>query len=478
MDPVYLLKKKVRVEIEMLKLIMPGEKVVVGVSGGPDSLCLLHILKKIGEEIGFTIYATSLNHRFRGMESENEAEFVRIVSEEWGIPCSIESIDVPAFCKEKRLSKQVGARIIRYRFFYDIAKSIGAAKIAIAQTADDQAETFLMRLLRGAGVLGLSGIPVLREDIIIRPLLRIRRAEILEYLKRENISFITDSSNIKPIYMRNKIRLELIPTLAKEYNPNITDVLNREAEILSIENDFLDTYTLEIIDRLRVKREEKGISLDLNLLSSLHDAIKRRVLRWAIKEIKGDMNGISFNHIMNGINIIEGGNTGNRIDLPDSIAIQREYDILRVSICEKEMEVGDDMPPFAINVPGETYIPFFNMLIKVCYAERIVYSKNRKNIACFDSDKLTMPLMIRGKTDGDIFYPDGMGGHRKKLQDFFVDEKIPRRERKRIPLLVSPYGIIWVIGKRLDIRYIARKDKKDLLVVESFEKRKENKCYG
>ncbi|OGW14579.1 MAG: tRNA lysidine(34) synthetase TilS, partial [Nitrospirae bacterium GWA2_42_11] len=218
------LLKKVRDTIACHNMLRYGDSVVVGVSGGPDSVCLLYILNELKEDYNLSLHIAHLHHGFRGSEADEDVRFVQSLSKSLGVPAHIDHIDVPSYIKKTKLSKQAGAREVRYRFFNRLADDIGADKIALGHTADDQAETFLMRLLKGSGLHGLTGISPVR-DRIIRPLIDISSDEIKGYLSERDIRYRIDSSNLSPVYLRNKIRLELIPYLAKEYNPNIMDTL-------------------------------------------------------------------------------------------------------------------------------------------------------------------------------------------------------------------------------------------------------------
>ncbi|WDT71032.1 MAG: tRNA lysidine(34) synthetase TilS [Candidatus Manganitrophus sp.] len=225
---------------------------MVGVSGGADSVCLLHLLRQLSSRRHLTLHVAHLNHGFR-TEAAQEADFVQRLCDGWKIPATLSSLPVPRICKERHLSKQEGAREVRYAFLKEVAGATGARWIALGHTADDQAETFLMRLLRGSGSQGLGAIPRMRDGMIIRPLLSISRKQIVDELSREEIPFIEDPSNRQEIYLRNRVRHRLLPLL-EEYNPKVKQTFFRETELLQEENDFLTRYTEELIPQLGIEK--------------------------------------------------------------------------------------------------------------------------------------------------------------------------------------------------------------------------------
>jgi len=250
-------------------LVRPEDKIVVAVSGGADSICLLHLFLKSG--FLSSLHVAHLNHGFRA-ESDQEAVFVANLCESWGVPCTVAKRNVLETCKELHLSKQEGARLVRYEFLHEVAEAQGAHFIALGHTADDQVETILINRLRGAGVSGLRGIMQSREDkghVIIRPMLSITRNEIIAELKEAKISFVEDASNQDRRYLRNKVRHELIPLLS-EYNPRIKQALLRETALLSDEDDFMETHLTSLLPKLNPIFDNSSVSFDLTLFLSLH----------------------------------------------------------------------------------------------------------------------------------------------------------------------------------------------------------------
>ncbi len=473
--------RKVNRDIVKSSLISKGDRIVVALSGGPDSMAMLHILTVLYQELDISLHIAHLDHQFRGLQSQKDSEFIRSYADRLCLPVTIESIDVPAFARKNRLSAQAAAREIRYKFLFKVAREVGGTKIALGHTSNDQAETVLARLLRGAGSRGLSGIPVYGRGMIIRPLLSVSRAEIIDYLNRTNIPFLNDPTNEKPIYLRNRIRHELLPLLAERYSPGIYDILNREAEILCMENEFLSQYSSGILDNIVSDSSagslgERGLELDLGLFSKHHTAVKRRVILEAVRRVKGDVDNISFVQIDETLRMADKGRIGAVITFPGRVRIRRGYNRIIVSL-------GGDLVPSArqsalcigigeernlvLPVPGRVSLePTLTEIEASIMEGPFIYSGGAGKGASFDLEMFSSPLFIRNRRRGDILYPLGMGGKKKKLHDIFIDMKIPLEERGGIPLLVSPEGILWVMGVRQDDRFKVRDGTKRTLLVK------------
>lgn len=332
-----ILKEKIKKTIARYNMLSKGDTVLVGVSGGPDSMALLYLLMDIKDEYGISLKIAHLNHGFRE-EAAEEAEFVRERAVFLGLEAVLRFIDVPAIKEREGLSSQEAARDARYAFFEEAAVETGANKVALAHTSDDQAETVLIRLLRGSGPLGLSGIPAIRgqrsgvmgqQPIIIRPLIDCSRREIEGFLSERNIPFVTDSSNLKMDYMRNRVRMELIPFL-EGYNPNIKETLTRTALLARQDNQFLDMEADKIYKALSIRQAAVGsqeITMDFKAIRGLHPAIASRVIRNVIEGVKGDMKRISFQHIAEILNLMDLGEGRWSLHLPD-VTVSREHDKL------------------------------------------------------------------------------------------------------------------------------------------------------
>lgn len=444
---------------------------MVGVSGGADSVCLLHLLRQLSSHHKFILHVAHLNHGFRP-EAEQEADFVKRLCEDWDIPITLSSLPVPRICKERHLSKQEGAREIRYAFLKEVAGAVGARWIALGHTADDQAETFLMRLLRGAGLQGLGAIPRMREGMIIRPLLMVSRGQILDELSREQIPFIEDPSNQQELYLRNRVRHRLLPLL-QEYNPKVKETFFREAELLQEENDFLTRYTEELLPNLGIERKGAAVSFDLECLRSLHPALQRRIVRWGLDQLHPGLKGIGFHHIETVVFKALAVQTGKVYPLPHHLWVEKGYTklFLRKGALKEGTEETSppSLQPAVILSPSSSPIdlPAWGLRLTVSlYRNRERFPVFSTCVASFDFDRISNPLTVRGWRSGDRFVPTGMRG-RKKLQDLFVDAKIPKSQRALIPLLTCPEGILWVIGLRMDGRFLATDKSKAVLIVEA-----------
>lgn len=464
----YRVLQKVRETVTRHNMLERGDKVLVGVSAGPDSVCLLHVLKELKEEYGLSLYIAHLHHGFRGSEADEDVRFVQDMGESLGIPVHIEYADIPSYIKRAGLSKQAGAREVRYRFFYRVADEAGADRIALGHTADDQAETFLMRLLRGSGGPGLSGIPPVRERII-RPLIDIYREEIRQFLSERGIRYRIDSSNLSPVYLRNKIRLELIPYLSKEFNPNIMDTLLRNLKILRDEEIFLDENVRKIYPGMLVSASKESVTFDAWKYASLALPIRRRMLRHAIESIAGEgAVALSFRHIEDSLSLLDGDREG-EVHLPCGLIVKRDRETFGVYLKTAEAPVRPYT--YDVAIPGETPVPEVGITIRTAILDSSAYEKQEEGDdpykAFFDLGKFSFPLIIRRREKGDLFCPKGMAGHKKKIKEYFIDRKIPRRERDKIPVLVSPEGILWVVGYRTDDRFRVTPDTKKILDVKA-----------
>ena len=310
------------------KMFRSGDKVLVGLSGGADSVALLHILFSLKNKFSIKVGAVHLNHCLRGQESERDEQFAMDMAEKLDVPFYHGKIDVKKFCKKNKLSLEDAARQVRYDFFEKIAKKNGYSKIAVGHHADDNAELILMNILRGSGPSGLSGILPVRNLKIVRPLIELTRVKILEFLDLKNILYITDSSNNDQTFLRNRVRLSLIPFLKESFNPSIVETLNRTGAIIRSENQWFSDEVTPIFEEVVIKRDEKKIKLSIIALKKVHPAAVRRIIRMAIKAIKGDLKRISQGHVDNIIEQVEKGSHGKNLDLPDRIQAKINYGYL------------------------------------------------------------------------------------------------------------------------------------------------------
>lgn len=452
--------EKVLTTIQKYSMLSQGDSVLIGLSGGPDSVCLLSILNSLKTTLGIHLFAAYIDHGLRPDETPHEIEFCKNMCSANNIPFQTKPIDVFSYSKKMGMSKQEAARDLRYQVLDGIALELGINKIALGHNADDQAETVLMRLFRGAGPSGLSGIPAMRGHII-RPLIEVERIEIEEFLDTEKICFMTDSSNLKEDYLRNKIRRLMMPEI-KKINMDFIKTVSRTADIIRDEERYFSLLVTKTLMKLISRKGDNHIELFIAPLEIMDTVILRRVLRRAIDETRG-LRGISFIHIEDIITLIKTGKSGDRIYLPEGARAIKKYSTLLIT-SEKPVMLG----VYTFDSPGDVVLKEISMVIrsKIINISEFDYNKCLiRNIVFIDADKVSFPLIIRSRRHGDYFYPIGFG-NRKKIQDYFVDEKIPRDERDSVPLITSNDNIVWVVGHRLDERYKVEKHTKRILQLE------------
>ncbi|MBI4400175.1 MAG: tRNA lysidine(34) synthetase TilS [Nitrospirae bacterium] len=445
------------------RLFAPGERLLVAVSGGPDSVALLSILAELAISWDLALQAVHINHGLRGTESETDARFVANLCGRMGIPLTCERVSLAVSSgRLKGRSLQEVAREARYTAMHRVGEALGVDKIAVGHTADDQAETLVMWMLRGAGTAGLAGIPPSREPLFIRPLLEISRADILSYLRSRELEFREDSSNTKPLYLRNRIRQELLPVL-KRFNPAILDVLKRQAEILREEDLCLEQLVSMHLARMTHEGADGEMVLDRKAMLTLPVALQRRMIRSLLRRTSGVMKGPTFGAVRTVLERIVHGRSGSALTVHGAF-VAREYEKVRFRSSQLVPHAtqslgaaGEDVEKgLVLPVPSTIRWPLTGQTIRVCLGSAHPTDtppRMGRNVAIFDADRLTMKLVVRPWLPGDAFYPFGMHGQRKKLQDYFADIKLPREERRRIPLLVAPEGILWIGGLRSDERF-------------------------
>ncbi|HHY42159.1 MAG TPA: tRNA lysidine(34) synthetase TilS [Thermoanaerobacterales bacterium] len=447
--------------IKKYNMVKEGDKVIVGVSGGPDSVCLLHLFNKFRRQLGILLYVAHLDHMFRGKESEEDARFVETLCHNWNIPFFSDKVDVPAYAKKSGLSPEDAARRVRYEFFREVKEQVDAQKIATGHNQNDHEETILMNILRGTGLDGLIGIEAVRESFI-RPLIEVQRADIEKYLEQENIPFRIDATNLTTDYFRNSLRLELIPIIRKKYCPHFGQSLRRLSEITKRDLAFLKQET-ERAKANTVRYHSEKVIIDIGEFLKQHEAIKYRLVRAAVEKLSGDVKDFEIRHAELLVDFIEKSPTGSRIDLPKNLQGIKEYDTIILS------KASHDEGPeyhYVLKVPGEISIKEIGINVKAYIKpkEEIKITADA-NIARLDFDKVDSSLIIRNRFPGDRFKPLGGKGF-KKLKDFFIDEKVPRRKRNLVPIIEAKGNIVWVGGMRIDDRFKVTGETKTVLVIE------------
>ena len=448
--------------VRQQQLFVPGQHLLVAVSGGPDSIALLSLLHRLARPWGLTLTAAHCNYGLRGAESDGDEMFVSTFCKERQLPLVIHR---PKLVKRRRRSSlQATARDERYDFMKRLAHKVGADGIAVGHTANDQAETVLMWLLRGAGMAGMTGMLYAREDRIIRPLLAATREEVMAYLDHEGLTYRRDSSNDKPLYYRNRIRKELLPVITG-LAPAAVRLLQRQADLLREDERYLAEATNELT-RTLVSSDSRGVQrVDRQALIELPVALQRRLVRAILRTFDGEGRASSLQVVESVRRIFLKGRSGARLILRHVLVIPDQTSV-RFSPWaggNHGYEAGSgqgESEILTLPVPSTVYWARTNQQIQVQImihqaAEALGRAPSQGRVL-FDADRFSEPLLVRAWQDGDRFSPHGMKGRSKKLQDFFTDRKVARRERGKIPLLVAPEGILWVVGMQQDERFIIR----------------------
>ncbi len=436
------------------KLIRDGEIVLVAVSGGADSLALLYGLHALHTQLRCHPHVVHLNHRLRP-EADTDATFVRQHAEHLNLPCTIQEVDVSRLAKQGKRSLETAGRNARYQFYDALCSETDATKVALGHHQDDIAETVLMNLIRGSGTDGLKGIMPVRDMKFIRPLIEFTRQQIEAFLTSIDVVPRQDATNTDTRYLRNRIRHELIPRLENNYNPNIKAALNRTADVLGTESEYLNTITRTAFEACRIQTGQETIILDREKFRQHHLALQRRILRQSVSKMLGAISDLYFAHCNAMLNLIEGDTPNAVLPLPNGLQFRRAYQ--RIIFERKTTEIGNFSYPIA--TVGKTLIAALNAEINAELGDsasgRTRTPPNGKFEAIFDYQKLrkvfaepfpeAIPLTLRNRRQGDRFQPYGMQGT-KKIKDFLIDAKVPRHERNHIPLLVCGDVVLWVIG--------------------------------
>ncbi len=431
--------------IDRYDLLSQGDRLVVGVSGGVDSMVLLHLLNSCRVTFDLSLIVAHVNHGLRPQEAEEEAHLVRKECERLDLPFEFGTFDAREFQRVGKFSLQEAARRLRFYFFEQVLRKHGAEKIALGHHADDQIETFLLRLMRGTGLQGLKGMLPIREGKVIRPLLEVWRDEIEEFAVKNRIPFLTDSSNLKRDYLRNRLRLSLIPLLEKEYQPKFKEILLRTAAILREENDYLEREAEKAYQSL-VNEREGIFSFRYDAYRSLHSSMQRRVLKKVLRRLYGEEGEGSETTRL--FEKLRQAPPSFLLEFPSGISIEKRYEL--ISFARKKVET---IPPFEVELlsPGRTFV---KEIAREVVAEEIRVESScerpwRSSEAAFmDQELLQFPLRIRNFRPGDRFHPLGARGS-QKLKEFFIDHKIPRFERPKVPLIISGSEIVCVLGHRI-----------------------------
>lgn len=478
------LRRQVRETIARYELLSAGETVVVGVSGGADSLCLLHVLRALAGDLDLALHVGHLHHGLRGAEAEADAALVASLCQDWGLPCTVARADVPVLARQGRLSIEEAARQARYCFLGDLARSLGAGAVAVAHQADDQVETVLMHLLRGAGLAGLRGMrPLARLDELrlgqadppplrlIRPLLEVTRQQVAAYCRAHGLTPRYDRSNLDTTHYRNRLRHELLPIL-EGYNPAIRQVLRRTAEAVAADHALLRAVLDEAWARVVRRETDEAIMLDRAAFRDEPLALRRSLLREAIHRLRRSLRNINWVHVEDAVRLAERGRAGDAATLPGGLALTLGYDDLTLASAGY-VPPQEDAPrleaPLAVPLEGVTPLPGGRWVLRTRLLPRQALPDDWSRqpdpyLAYLDADLLDAPLALRPRRAGDWLVPLGLGG-RQKVGDLMTNCKVPRAQRDAVPLLTCGDDIAWVVGYRLDARYAISPETRTVLCV-------------
>jgi tRNA(Ile)-lysidine synthase len=441
-----MIEDKFNEAVKEYQMFEPGDVVLVAVSGGVDSTALLHLLYAHSEKLKLSLHIAHLNHLLRKGDADLDVRFVEGLAQRLNLPVTVEAVDVAALAKQEKIGIEEAARGARYEFFARTAERIGASRIAVAHTADDNVETFLMRLLRGAGLKGLCGIPPKRGKIV-RPIIKAWRREIEDYVGALKLVPRRDHTNYESKYMRNSVRLKLIPQL-KIYNLNIKEIILQTILLLTEDSLYLENKAAAVLAEVQKEAPAGEIRLDLARLKNIDPALHGRLLRLAVAEVKGDLNQLAFAHIRAIMDKL-GSTEKWELHLPGGFFAQGG---------REELVIGRERGPkkearefkYTLTVPGRVALAELGLAFNCDFAEQLDRAAG-PGVAYVDYAALGKELTVRNKLPGDRFVPLGLKGT-KKVQDFFVDEKIPADERDEVPIVESGGRIVWVAGRRLDER--------------------------
>lgn len=453
------LVKKVRNIIGREGLLAAGDRCLVAVSAGPDSMALLHILAVLAPEFNTSLVAAYVDHGLRPAETGAEAELVRQAARALGLPVECGKVAVRSHSAAHGLSLEHAARDLRYGYLLEVAKQYACNRLAVAHTADDQAEEVLLRLIRGTGGKGLSGMDLASPRGVIRPFLQIPKKWVLDYLAAERISFCEDSSNRERVFLRNRIRLDLLPYLAEYFNPNIRETLRRTADVLNEDEKLLEELAEAACARALVVEDVDDlpvVHIPLNRFRAEPKAMQRRIMEKACWQMDCPP---SFQHIEQLRSLACSGRDGAQIHLGRGLRVLRQGDIVSLSFPKGRQALRGDLAaeegrlrafipePGCFTVEGLDQKITVELLADVPDREAL----SARGVEFLDAATVIFPLTLSSAEPGDRFHPLGAPGG-KKVSDFMIDRKIPRKERWRVPVLRDANGVLALIGLRLDQR--------------------------
>lgn len=457
---------KVRSYVLEHKMLSLGDRIVIGVSGGADSVCLFDVLIKLSNEYDLSLFVVHVNHGIRGEEAIIDQAFVENLCKKHNVLYSCVKKDVPAIAKKEGLSEEEAGRNVRYEVFNNFYIENKCTKIAVAHNKNDNAETFLFNLFRGSGITGLTGIPPVR-DSIIRPLLCLEREEIELYLNKNHSPYRIDSTNLDQDYSRNKIRNKILTYGKKEINSGIIEHISNSASMLK----EIETFVLNSVENAFRKNvnneEEKKLSINIDEFNKLDIVIKRELVRKIIKHLTSSLKDIDSTHIELILDLSH-RQVGKRLDIPYGIIVLKGYDnlVFRKTYKGQKKHKEEEFNPINIQVPGRTSMPHSDKIIttKLKEYEKDMEIPKEGYTKWFDYDKINNTVLLRTRQIGDFLQINSQG-NRKKLKTLFIDDKIPKENRDRVPLIADGSHVIWIIGGRISEKYKLTEESKTILEI-------------
>jgi tRNA(Ile)-lysidine synthase len=478
------LQRQVAAVIREYNLFSANDRVLLGVSGGPDSVALLGLIidaNRVNPACS-DIFVAHLNHLIRGKESENDAQFVSDLAKKFKLSVIAEKKDIKEIARERKMSLEEAAREERYKFFESAAKRVGANVIAVGHNADDNAETILHRIIRGTGIVGVSGMKPKRKLTpfstidLVRPLLFTWRKDIIAYLKERNLSYRVDSTNLETDQFRNRIRTELIPLLEKNYNAGVKTSLIKLGETAAQNCDFLEAQAKDLFGEVLLNMEGKTdetlseIALDIRKLKKAPQILQQIIIKEAVVRLNIPLKKLSYKNYKNILRILNYQKTPVNNVVKGYLNIKIEDGKLHLSKKKYYAEEHPTLKEAVIKIPGETKLVDMNCRIKTeireiesGFLEEFKRNKTKYDEAV-DFDKISIPLTVRTRRQGDKFWPLGSSGI-KKVKDFFIDNKIPVMERDTVPIVTMNGRPVWIVGFRIDDRIRVTEGTKKLLIM-------------
>lgn len=436
------------------KLIEKGDSLLVAFSGGPDSVCLFDMLYRMRTDWKLNLHFVHLNHSLRGSESDKDQIFAEKFARDLKMPISVKKVDVEKFAQENRLSLEEAGRECRLQFFQEEAERLKIKKVALGHHKDDLAETVLLRMLRGTGLRGLSGIKPwveMKGMVLIRPLLDIEKSKLQEYLTERKLAYCVDASNSRTDFARNRIRHKLIPILERDYNPKVRNALAHLAETIALDLGYIEAAVEQQYPKIFKKKKGALVLLDKKKFRDLHDALKFRVLQKALRVLDPECE-LNFGHWNEIRKALEDDVQKFEVTLPNDLAVA--FERKEVLLKKPSVAAPQENYEYSLEPGSKVKIRELDLTFSCEVSDSRIFKEDRYDKTCgiFDMERITFPITVRNRRDGDIFQPLGMK-YTKKLKDFLIARKIPSYNKNQLPVFVSGEQIFWVYGVEIGERY-------------------------